>query len=122
MKKLLFVLAFTFIGQQAFSQMYIVTINDLHSSHPSSCPVSSGSDAVMTTVDPQGNITYDCMPHYGGLMFNGNNIALLNQKFNYILGQGYKLVATDSDNDITQIEGNGSYDNYPRGAWYFAIP
>ena len=28
MKKLLFVLAFTFIGGQAFSQMYIVTLSD----------------------------------------------------------------------------------------------
>jgi hypothetical protein len=28
MKKLLFVLAFTFIGQQAFSQMYIVQIQN----------------------------------------------------------------------------------------------
>jgi hypothetical protein len=30
MKKLLFVLAFTFIGQQAFSQMYIVQIQNYY--------------------------------------------------------------------------------------------
>ena len=30
MKKLLFVLAFAFIGQQAFSQMYIVTITNAY--------------------------------------------------------------------------------------------
>jgi len=77
----------------------------------------------MTTIDPQGNITYDCMPFMDGLYYDGDNIALLNQKFNSILSQGYKLVATDTDNDITTVEnGNGSDDNYPRGAWYFAIP
>jgi hypothetical protein len=120
MKKLLFVLAFIFIGQQAFSQMYIVTINHLHGNHPSFCSSASNSDAVMTTIDPQGNITYDCMPYLDGLYFNGNNIALLNQKFNSILSQGYKLVATDTDNDITRIE--YSSNNFPQGAWYFAIP
>jgi len=75
----------------------------------------------MTTIDPQGNITYDCMPVVDGLYYDGDNIALLNQKFNSILSQGYKLVATDTDNDITTVE-NGSDHNYPRGAWYFAIP
>ena len=115
MKKLLFVFAFAFIGQQAFSQMYIVTIYDLPSSHPSNCPWST-DDVVMTTIDPQGNITYDCMPNGGQVFYNGNHIALLNQKFNSILSQGYKLVSTDADNDITV---GGSYMN---GAWYFAIP
>jgi len=37
MKKLLFVLAFAFIGQQAFSQMYIVTYTNATGAHPSSC-------------------------------------------------------------------------------------
>ena len=123
MKKLLFVLAFAFIGGQAFSQMYIVAINHLKSNHPSSCfnTDPNTSDAVMTTIDPQGNITYDCMPYVDGLYYNGDNIALLNQKFNSILSQGYKLVATDTDNDITKIE-QVSNNDYPQGAWYFAIP
>ena len=114
MKKLLFVLAFTFIGQQAFSQMYIVTVYDLPTTHPSNCP-SGSYDVVMTTIDPQGNITYDCMPNGGQVYNNGNHIALLNQKFNSILSQGYKLVSTDENNDITV----GS--SYMNGAWYFAI-
>jgi hypothetical protein len=115
MKKLLFILVFTFIGGQAFSQMYIVTVYDLGSNHPSNC--SSGTDdVVMTTIDPQGNITYDCMPTGGQVYFNANHIALLNQKFNSILSQGYKLVSTDADNDITV-----GYSNM-NGAWYFAIP
>ena len=114
MKKLLFVLAFAFIGQQAFSQMYIVTVCSSNSSNPSNCPYAT-YDVVMTTIDPQGNMTYDCMPNGGQIDESGNNIALLNQKFNSIISQGYKLVSTDADNDIT----TGGYIN---GAWYFAIP
>jgi hypothetical protein len=116
MKKLLFVLAFAFIGQQAFSQMYIVTVFSIYNSntHPSNCS-GGGGDVVMTTIDPQGNMTYDCMPNGGQINNNGNNIVLLNQKFNSILSQGYKLVSTDADNDITT---GGSIN----GAWYFAIP
>tara|TARA_A100001037_G_C14616691_1_gene399721 strand:- start:62 stop:409 length:348 start_codon:yes stop_codon:yes gene_type:complete len=115
MKKLLFVLAFAFIGQQAFSQMYIVTISDIRVNHPSNCPHANSYDAIMTTIDPQGNITYDCMPNGGQAVYNGNHIALLNQKFNSILSQGYKLVSTDSDVRIYT-------DGIMEGAWYFAIP
>ena len=115
MKKLLFVLAFAFIGQQAFSQMYIVTVYGIQSgSHPSNC-TSGAYDVLMTTIDPQGNITYDCMPNGGQISNSGNNIVLLNQKFNSILSQGYKLVATDTDNDITTYQ-------QINDAWYFAIP
>jgi len=61
MKKLLFVLAFAFIGQQAFSQIYIVQISEVSFSHPQNC--NSGTyDRVMTTIEPQGKITYDFMP------------------------------------------------------------
>ena len=119
MKNLLLIIAFTFIGGQAFSQMYIVTISSTTSngSHPSNCPSNIGSsyDLVMTTIDPQGNITYDCMPDGGQIFYNGNHIALLNQQFNSILSQGYKLVSTDANNDITTY-------GYINCAWYFAIP
>ena len=117
MKKLLFVLAFAFIGGQAFSQMYIVTvfrITEGNGGHPSNCP-GGLYDVVMTTIDPQGNITYDCMPSGGQLNWGGSNIALLNQKFNSILSQGYKLVSTDANNQITTSQSM-------IGAWYFAIP
>ena len=116
MKKILFVLAFAFIGQQALSQMYIVTIYTTNgNTHPSNCSSSNNYDVVMTTIDPQGNMTYDCMPTGGQIDENGNHIALLNQKFNSILSLGYKLVSTDADNDITTHQ-------EINGAWYFAIP
>ena len=114
MKKLLFVFAFAFIGGQAFSQMYIVQISSVSSNHPQNC--SLGNDnAVMTTIDPQGNITYDCMPNGGTADHGAQHIKDLNQQFNTIIGQGYKLVASDATNDI-------STNGLPRGTWYFAIP
>ena len=115
MKKLLFVLAFAFIGGQAFSQMYIVAVDRVSANHPANCS-NGADDAVMTTIDPQGNITYDCLSTGGQLYFNGDHIATLNQKFNSILNQGYKLVSTDTDNSITTDAGE------IKGAWYFAIP
>jgi len=114
MKKLLFVFAFAFIGQQAFSQMYIVTVSGMDnlSGHPSQCSATI-YDAVLTTIDPQGNITYDCMPNGGQIYSNGSSIALLNQKFNSLTSQGYKLVSKEN-NSILGGDING--------VWYFAIP
>ena len=43
----------------------------------------------------------------------------LNQKFNSILNQGYKLVSSDSNNNLTNSSNNDEIFN---GAWYFAIP
>ena len=112
MKKLLFLFAFAFIGQQAFSQMYIVIVNNLYNTHP--IYVSCGNNTanhVMTTIDPLGAITYQCMPYVNDASRNGNNAALLNQEFNSILSQGYKLVLMEN--------GQAGASN---GTWYFAIP
>tara|TARA_B110000008_G_scaffold196039_1_gene194589 strand:- start:423 stop:788 length:366 start_codon:yes stop_codon:yes gene_type:complete len=121
MKKLLFVLAFTFIGQQAFSQMYMVLVSRIHNGagtfvHPSNCGMGL-TERIMTTIDPSGNITYICLPTgLDNIEFGGENQKRINQEFNTIISQGYKLVSTDSDNNITNIDGEIS------GAWYFAIP
>ena len=60
MKKLLFVLAFVFIGQQAFSQMYIVTIG----SYTIGGCSSSNNEVTLTTVAPTGTETHTCIPAY----------------------------------------------------------
>ena len=117
MKKLLFVLAFVFIGQQSFSQMYIVIISDIAPNHPSTCSSSSSYDRVMTTIDPQGNYSYTCMPFGVSLSVGGSLQGQINQEFNSIISQGYKLVATDADNRIWG-DNNGNL----QGTWYFAIP
>ena len=119
MKKLLFVLAFAFIGGQAFSQMYIVAVSSFHASHPQygNCNINSLSyDRIMTTIDPQGNVTYQCLPYNAGSRLDqgGGNLVLINQEFNSILSQGYKLVTPS-----TNINLHGTEDN---GLWYFVIP
>ena len=119
MKKILFLLAFAFIGQQAFSQMYIVTVSSLgNTNHPQfgNC-YTSPNDRVMTTIDPQGNVTYQCLPYQPGssLVQGGGSLVLINQEFNSILAQGYKLVYASPDVDVIGV---GTF----TGAWFFAIP
>ena len=56
MKKLLFVLAFAFIGQQSFSQVYIMTYSQVLQ-NTSGCSF----DHALTKIDPTGNVTYTCV-------------------------------------------------------------
>ena len=81
MKKTLFVLGFAFIGQQAFSQMYIVTISTVGTTHPD----SQTNNNVITTVDPQGNITYDCLLPYSNFDDGAQNLVDINLNFNSII-------------------------------------
>ena len=95
MKKLLFVLAFAFIGQQAFSQMYIVSIGQ---QGINGC---SSYELTLSTISPTGTITKTCIP--SGVNNSGNastydptnGLALINQELNSIMSQGYKLINTD---------------------------
>ena len=113
MKKLLFVLAFAFIGQQALSQMYVVTYTPSNTTsnnpHPSNCP-----DYVLTKIDPSGNVTYTCIEQKS-LYTTPSTLLAINQEINIIINQGYKLVYTTVDmSQYNQIDGNSM--------WYFAIP
>jgi hypothetical protein len=104
MKKLLFVLAFTFIGYQAFSQLYSVLIETSKSDHPSGCPStqninSSWIDGVMTTISPTGSITYNCLP---GSLTGDHSVTeasylLIHQELNNIISMGYKIVGNPID-------------------------
>jgi len=112
MKKLLFVLAFAFIGQQAFSQMYIVTIAD-----PGIGGCVSTAERTLTTVTPTGTETHTCIPGY---IDNGALISL-NQELNSIISQGYKLIETNNG----YSEQNGLINRYTLNygtSYYFAIP
>ena len=73
----------------------------------------------MTTVDPQGSVTYDCLPSPNP-SFDGDQIAVINQKFNSIISQGYKLIDSDGNNSLSGYSSQGYY--IVNGAWYFAIP
>ena len=119
MKKLLFVLAFAFIGQQAFSQMYIVTLSEpFLNTHV----VCNQDDYVLSKIAPNGNITYTCLtPQEGYLGVNSDGLAIINQELNSIISQGYKLIETnngkvDTDGLINAIRLNTGT------TWYFAIP
>ena len=111
MKKLLFVLAFAFIGQQAFSQMYIVTLSD-------GCP---NQEIQLTKYPPTGGAIDICISEEIEV-----GLVSLNQELNSIISQGYKLIETNNG----QYFGSGGYNNglineetINKGTtFYFAIP
>ena len=110
MKKLLFVMAFVFIGHQAFSQMYIVTISGYGVNNCNSGQVT------LTTYPPTGGFTHTCISRDVP-----TGVVELNQTLNSIISQGYKLIETnngDSDRNgtINSVELN------PGTTYYFAIP
>ena len=92
MKKLLFVLAFAFIGGQAFSQMYIVTVSD---PDINGCAQSGTTwEVTLTTVTPTGAQTKVCIPQY----ISQGALISLNLELNNIINQGYKLIETSYGN------------------------
>ena len=119
MKKLLFVLAFTFIGGQAFSQMYIVSIGQ---GGINGC---SDYELTLSTISPTGTITKICIPsgENSGSSSNQdptNGLALINQELNSIMSQGYKLINTDYG---TSYQGLQQSQKINSGAnFYLAIP
>ena len=114
MKKLLFVLAFTFIGQQAFSQIYIVTIS---SYTIGGCSSDNPLERTLTTVTPTGIETHTCIPSY----ISEGALISLNQKLNSIASQGYKLIETN--NGHSDQNGTIDADQINLGTtYYFAIP
>ena len=94
MKRLLCVLVFTFIGQQAFSQIYLVTIADY------SIVMCSNSELTLTRVPPSGTQIHTCISN----SISNGDLEWLNQEFNSIENQGYKLIETSYGNSGVSIE------------------
>ena len=118
MKKIFFLLAFAFIGTQAFSQIYIVATVPYYEFESAGC---NSYDCVLVKVDPTGNQTTTCIQRevqYGGL-------NTLNQELNSIISQGYKLIETsyalDSDGGDGSLVNNGNL-NLDGATFIFAIP
>ena len=143
MKKLLFVLAFTFIGQQALSQMYMVILSYSTPSHPAGCNNLPGQTPnyglVLTKIDPNGNVTYSCISSNVFINSDAAQAIQLNQELNNIISQGYKLTytaplyKTNYNNDGQQAAGGGFSGNISLSTsahsvslapavWYFAVP
>lgn len=123
MKKLLFVLTLTFIGGQAFSQMYIVYFSD-NDNDNSGCITESG---LLTKIDPTGVVSYTCVDNDEDLDFSPTALVTINIELNNIINQGYKLIETNSPHRTSQSDVNGSTINdegkvSPHTIWYFAIP
>ena len=92
MKKLLFVLAFTFIGQQAFSQIYLVTTSSDYTIN--SCNSASPDyETTLTKVTAAGVQTHNCIPR----RISDGALIALNTELNSITSQGYKLIETSYD-------------------------
>jgi hypothetical protein len=121
MKKLLFVLAFVFIGQQAFSQIVIATLVD--EAYMQSAGCITNTERVLVKVDPTGNQTTACIPN---TVENGGLITL-NQELNSIISGGYKLMQTLPGGNLGGQSSTGGYINssgylYSGTTFVFAIP
>ena len=115
MKKLLFVLAFTFIGGQAFSQVYIMTISD--NDDINQC--FSGNDYTLSKITPAGVETHICIDR----RISQGALIAVNLEINSIISQGYKLIETSYAQ--TQAYGGGLQRNgalYDGTTFIFAIP
>ena len=118
MKRLLFVLAFAFIGQQAFSQMYIATLVAAADFGAAGC---GAADIILVKVDATGNQTTTCIQH----QISNGGLITLNQELNSIISQGYQLIETnfalDSDGGYGGLVREG-YLNHLGVTFIFAIP
>ena len=116
MKKLFFLIAFAFIGTQAYSQMYIVSTGN---GGVNGC--STSYEVTLTTISPTGNITKACISNGNFVSPNNSDytagLALINQELNNIISQGYKLIHTDGQ----LINPNGGLIN-AGVSFYLAIP
>jgi hypothetical protein len=121
MKKLLFVLVFTFIGQQAFSQMYIVTLSFVSATHPSGCDSDNTNELCLTKTDPTGAQTYTCIQE--NIAHSSTPISILNLELNNILTNNpdYKLIETNNGHSSNNGLIDGTTLNYGT-TWYFAAP
>ena len=86
MKKLLFVLAFVFIGGQAFSQIYIMTISADYDINQCLGPY----EQTLSKITPAGVETHICFDS----RISQGALVTLNSEINSIINQGYKLIET----------------------------
>ncbi len=111
MKKLLFVLAFVFIGQQAFSQMYIVVLDD------GSVGNCSNGEITLSKTNPAGITTHVCIYQKAE-----SGISDLNQELNSIVNLGYKLIETSYHTGNGFLSAGSSSYLQEGAAFIFAIP
>tara|TARA_B110000483_G_scaffold194391_1_gene231599 strand:+ start:73 stop:429 length:357 start_codon:yes stop_codon:yes gene_type:complete len=118
MKKLLFVLLFTFIGQQAFSQVYIIT-----EKYDGVGGQTLTFDSVFVT-NPLGVTTTHSIPHIYYSTIDHN--SAFNLILNNVINLGYKIIPKQHDNTFFDPNGlvgpGGSPISYSLKTIYLAIP
>ena len=115
MKRLLFVLAFAFIGQQAFSQIYIMTISA--NSDINQC--LGFYEYTLSKITPAGVETHICFDS----RISQGALVTLNSEINSIINQGYKLIETSYFNSGGSGGGLQMSGNVSNGTTFiFAIP
>ena len=97
MKKLLFVLAFAFIGQQAFSQVYIIT-----EKYDGVGGQTLTFDSVFVT-NPLGVTTTHSIPHIFESTIDHN--SAFNTILNNVINLGYKIIPTQDGAAYTDPSG-----------------
>ena len=130
MKKGLFIISLIFISTNLYSQIYMATLSYTNANtnpNPSGCT----DDVLLVKIDPQGNISYDCLGFLTSLNSDFTPLSNLNVALNSIINQGYKLIKiTDpsiSGGASTNSNGGGLLQNSGQAftvgtVWYFAIP
>ena len=121
MKKLFFVLAFIFIGYQAFPQqgLYIVTLSIASSVHPSGCDYNNDELCLTITPPPPGTQTYRCIQRW--ILDSSSPLLTLNEELTNIILQDYKLIETNNGESDRNGLIHAQYLN-PGTTWYFAAP
>ena len=117
MKKIFFLLVFAFVGQQAFSQMYMVLTHD---GSVNGC--DNTSELTLTTISPSGEVNKSCISKSVSVLNSG--LQIINEELNSIMSQGYKLINTDYG-ETNDGENHGLQDgNVVRAGvtFYLAIP
>ena len=137
MKKLFFLLAFAFIGTQAYSQVYMLAILDENASEQ----CDDQNKLTLLKVSPDGEETVSCICELSIQDYalieqdDGNNTCLseLNIELNNIINEGYKLLKVSTpSSEGDGVFGyafdtgvNGSQDNWhlnPGTLFLFAAP
>ena len=114
MKKLLFIIAFIFVGQQASSQIYVVSlINQLQ---------CQSYEYTLLKINPSGTSSSTCVSKSPI-----NGLPLIVQELNSIVNQGYKLIEITNSPINNSGAGGGIMESsgsvFTLGTtWYFAVP
>ena len=118
MKKIFFLLAFAFIGTQAYSQVYMLAV--VNGEGLEEC--ENETELALVKIDPLGNETIICVCPFEEVGYGC--LGMINQEINLIVNEGYKLMAINSPNGMIESESGsvGQHDVNFGTVFIFAAP